>query len=237
MTTSMGGIMDRSKERLGSTDAMVIRVRRRLIAAVQAHMRTGAVPPGVDDPEVYRVRSGGVLLPDGADWVEATRELRQAFVEHPELDPALNGPLWRVRDARVGEPARPPLRCVAHFRATPRVRAGRDHTSSAILRVQAEHSGPTLRFAPELAVASALNSNAGSARPHGGRRHDRLAERHWPLGASSSPTRNQSSRAAPCPRATWRSPGARDPGRWPGNAGAGAGRGWARRAGRARRCT
>ena len=52
---------------------MVIRVRRRLIAAVQAHMRAGAVPPGVDDPEVYRVRSGGVFLPTGADWVEATR--------------------------------------------------------------------------------------------------------------------------------------------------------------------
>jgi hypothetical protein len=32
------------------------------------------------------------LAPD-ADWVEVTRELRRAFVEHPELDPALNGPL------------------------------------------------------------------------------------------------------------------------------------------------
>src|SRR5262249_13382396 len=93
MTGSMGPIMDRAKEHLGSTDAMVIRVRRRLIAAVQAHMRTGAVPPGVEDPEVYRVRSGGVFLPEGADWVESTRELRQAFVEHPELDPTLNGPL------------------------------------------------------------------------------------------------------------------------------------------------
>jgi phthalate 4,5-dioxygenase len=93
MTTSMGGIMDRSRERLGSTDAMVIRVRRRLIAAVQAHMRSGAVPPGVEDPEVYRVRSGGVFLAEDADWVEATRELRRAFVDHPELDPALNGPL------------------------------------------------------------------------------------------------------------------------------------------------
>jgi hypothetical protein len=51
------------------------------------------VPPGVDDPSVYRVRSGGVFLSPDADWVEATRELRQAFVEHPELDPALNGPL------------------------------------------------------------------------------------------------------------------------------------------------
>jgi hypothetical protein len=85
--------MDRTKEHLGSTDAMVIRVRRRLIAAVQAHARSGAVPPGVEDPEAYRVRSGGVFLPEGADWVEATRELRRAFVEHPELDPTLNGPL------------------------------------------------------------------------------------------------------------------------------------------------
>ena len=93
MTTSMGPIYDRSKERLGTTDAMVIRVRRRLIAAVQAHMRHGVTPPGVDDPGAYRVRSGGVFLPPDADWVEATRELRQAFVEHPELDPALNGPL------------------------------------------------------------------------------------------------------------------------------------------------
>src|SRR5205085_9124994 len=93
MTGSMGVIYDRSKEHLASSDAMVIRVRRRLIAAVSAHMRSGTVPPGVDDPEVYRVRSGGVFLPEGADWVEATSELRRAFVDHPELDPALNGPL------------------------------------------------------------------------------------------------------------------------------------------------
>jgi phenylpropionate dioxygenase-like ring-hydroxylating dioxygenase large terminal subunit len=93
MTASMGGIYDRSKEHLASSDAMVIRVRRRLIAAVQAHMRSGTVPPGVDDPESYRVRSGGIFLPKGADWVEATRELRKAFVEHPQLDPTLNGPL------------------------------------------------------------------------------------------------------------------------------------------------
>jgi nitrite reductase/ring-hydroxylating ferredoxin subunit len=93
MTGSMGPIYDRSKEHLGTTDAMVIRVRRRLLAAVQAHMKYGTVPPGVDDPSVYRVRSGGVFLSPDADWVEATRELRQAFVEHPELDPALNGPL------------------------------------------------------------------------------------------------------------------------------------------------
>jgi phthalate 4,5-dioxygenase oxygenase subunit len=93
MTTSMGPIFDRSKEHLGSTDAMVIQVRRRLLNAVKAHMERGATPSGVDDPSVYQVRSGGVFLPIGADWVEATRELRQAFVEHPDLDPMLNGPL------------------------------------------------------------------------------------------------------------------------------------------------
>jgi hypothetical protein len=72
---------------------MVIQVRRRLINAVKAHMERSVTPPGVDDPHVYQVRSGGVFLPVDADWVEATRELRMAFVDHPELDPMLNGPL------------------------------------------------------------------------------------------------------------------------------------------------
>jgi hypothetical protein len=93
VTTSMGPIFDRTKERLGSADSMVIQVRRRLINAVKAYMERGVTPPGVDDASVYRVRSGGVYLPEGADWVEDTRELRKAFVEHPELDPLLNGPL------------------------------------------------------------------------------------------------------------------------------------------------
>jgi phthalate 4,5-dioxygenase len=93
MTTSMGPIFDRSSEHLGSADAMVIQVRRRLLNAVKAHMERGITPTGVDTPDVYRVRSGGVFLPVGVDWVEATGELRKAFVEHPELDPMLNGPL------------------------------------------------------------------------------------------------------------------------------------------------
>jgi len=93
VTTSMGPIYDRRQERLGTSDAMVIRVRRRLLAAVKAHMQYGTVPPGVDTPDAYRVRSGGVLLPEGTDWVSATSSLRQAFVDHPDLDPALNGPL------------------------------------------------------------------------------------------------------------------------------------------------
>src|SRR6185312_9743332 len=73
MTGSMGPIFDRSTEHLGSADAMVIQVRRRLINAINAYMERGITPSGVDSPEVYRVRSGGVFLPKGTDWVEATR--------------------------------------------------------------------------------------------------------------------------------------------------------------------
>jgi hypothetical protein len=38
----------------------------------------------VDHPELYRQRSGGVILPRSVDWFEATRDLRRAFVEYPE---------------------------------------------------------------------------------------------------------------------------------------------------------
>ena len=93
VTDSMGPIYARHREHLGTTDQLIIRTRRRLLNAVKAHTERGITPPGVDDPEVYRVRSGGVFLPMEADWVEATKELRKAFVEHPELDPMLNGPL------------------------------------------------------------------------------------------------------------------------------------------------
>jgi hypothetical protein len=87
----MGTIYDRTQEHLGSSDAMVIRVRRRLIAAARALAESGATPPGVDQPDVYRQRSGGVILDEDADWVEATKDLRQAYVDHPELDPAVVG--------------------------------------------------------------------------------------------------------------------------------------------------
>ncbi|HEY7365924.1 MAG TPA: Rieske 2Fe-2S domain-containing protein [Methylomirabilota bacterium] len=80
VTESMGPIIDRTQEHLGSSDAMIIRTRRRVINAARALRDAGTAPPGVDDPRVYRYRSGGVILPRGADWLEATKELRQAFV-------------------------------------------------------------------------------------------------------------------------------------------------------------
>jgi phthalate 4,5-dioxygenase len=96
VTESMGPIYDRTNERLGTSDQMIIRTRKRLIDAARALRDTGKVPPGVDDPGVYAVRSGGVLLPRGADWIEATRELRKAGVEHPGLTRAVLGGLPAV---------------------------------------------------------------------------------------------------------------------------------------------
>jgi phenylpropionate dioxygenase-like ring-hydroxylating dioxygenase large terminal subunit len=81
---SMGTIYDRSHEHLGTSDAMIIRTRRRLLEAARAFER-GVTPPGVDNPEIYRVRSAVTLLPKGVDWLEATRELRTAFTERPTV--------------------------------------------------------------------------------------------------------------------------------------------------------
>ena len=50
MTWSMGTIFDRSQEHLGSTDTLIIRVRRRLLAAARALEERGTTPPGVDHP-------------------------------------------------------------------------------------------------------------------------------------------------------------------------------------------
>ena len=91
ITESMGAVTDRSREHLGSSDTMVIRTRQRLLNAARALRDQGVAPPGVDEPHLYRQRSGGVILPRNVDWVEATRDLRTAFVEHPELDLAVVG--------------------------------------------------------------------------------------------------------------------------------------------------
>jgi len=87
----MGTIYDRRLERLGTSDVMVIRVRRRLMEAARALVERGVTPPGVDNAQVYRVHSGGALLARDTNWLEATAELRKAFVEPPQLDPSLAG--------------------------------------------------------------------------------------------------------------------------------------------------
>jgi phenylpropionate dioxygenase-like ring-hydroxylating dioxygenase large terminal subunit len=87
VTGSMGSIYDRTREHLGTTDQLIIRTRRKLIACAKALRDRGEVPPGVDNPEVYRFRSGGVILPRSLDWWEGTKELREGFVQHQDLKP------------------------------------------------------------------------------------------------------------------------------------------------------
>ncbi len=52
VTESMGPVYDRTREHLGTSDAMVIRTRKRLLDAARALRDRGQIPPGVDDPRV-----------------------------------------------------------------------------------------------------------------------------------------------------------------------------------------
>ncbi|MBV8085035.1 MAG: Rieske 2Fe-2S domain-containing protein [Chloroflexi bacterium] len=81
VTESQGFRADRSIEHLGTSDAMIIRTRRRLLEAARRLSSEGLVPPGVDDPAVYRQRSGWAVVPRGVDVWEATAELRTVTIE------------------------------------------------------------------------------------------------------------------------------------------------------------
>jgi nitrite reductase/ring-hydroxylating ferredoxin subunit len=78
MTETMGPIYNRTQEHLGTTDAMVIYVRRRLINAAIALRDEGQVPANVEDPNLCRVRPASALLPEGESWIAATEKARQS---------------------------------------------------------------------------------------------------------------------------------------------------------------
>jgi len=81
ITEAMGPIYDRSREHLGTTDAMIIRTRRRIAETVKAYSDHGALPANVDNPDLYRVRAGWVVLPRDADFWDATERLRGSVLE------------------------------------------------------------------------------------------------------------------------------------------------------------
>jgi phthalate 4,5-dioxygenase oxygenase subunit len=70
---SMGPIVDRTKENLVSTDNGIIMARHRLRKAVQALMKSGATPPGID-PAHQKVRSVAAVLPRSAAFADACKE-------------------------------------------------------------------------------------------------------------------------------------------------------------------
>jgi phenylpropionate dioxygenase-like ring-hydroxylating dioxygenase large terminal subunit len=75
---SMGAIVDRTKERLGTSDAAIILARRRLLAAAEA-VADGDPVPGTD-PAHHRVRSTSVLLPKSVPFQEGAED---ALVARP----------------------------------------------------------------------------------------------------------------------------------------------------------
>ena len=79
VTESMGAIYQLDKEHLGTTDVLIIRMRKRLIEAAKALRDHGTVPPGVDNPQLYRIRSGEVVIPKDQDWWEYTQPARTKF--------------------------------------------------------------------------------------------------------------------------------------------------------------
>jgi hypothetical protein len=61
--------VDRTQERLGTSDTAIIHVRRRLMGLARA-LHEGGELPAEASPESFCVRSTSFLLPAGADWVE-----------------------------------------------------------------------------------------------------------------------------------------------------------------------
>ena len=76
VTESMGVIYQRDNEHLGVTDTGIIRMRRLLLKAAKSLRDEGTVPPGVDKPELYRMRSICAVLPNGVEGIGATREFQ-----------------------------------------------------------------------------------------------------------------------------------------------------------------
>lgn len=70
---SMGRIVDRSREHLGTSDAAIIRVRQILLETAR-RVGIGEEPPGARDPGAYRLRGCQMVLPREADWRAASRE-------------------------------------------------------------------------------------------------------------------------------------------------------------------
>lgn len=80
MTESIGPYHNRALEHLGSTDIVILQMRRRLMAAARS-LAAGEEAPGTN-PKDYRIRPYSCLLPrDTTDWVKAAGEALEARPE------------------------------------------------------------------------------------------------------------------------------------------------------------
>ena len=79
MTESMGRVVDRSREHLGTSDSAIIAVRRSLLREVR-DFQEGVEPHAANHGEVYRVRSGSAVLPHEVPFDEGEQAQAEGFV-------------------------------------------------------------------------------------------------------------------------------------------------------------
>jgi len=80
ITESMGPIVDRTMEHLGTSDRMIMLTRRRLMRAATALRDQGIVPDEVDEVERYHnIRAGFATLPKDVDWLDYYNGRRAAW--------------------------------------------------------------------------------------------------------------------------------------------------------------
>jgi phthalate 4,5-dioxygenase len=92
ITESMGPITDHSFEHLAPSDQMITRTRRRLLMAARALRDRQVLPPGVEDPEVFRgARSGYFVSDDQSPWQEVYAKRLTASLRPPPPPPSIAG--------------------------------------------------------------------------------------------------------------------------------------------------
>ena len=74
---SMGPIVDRSRETLGASDAAIVSFRRRLLKMAR-DLDDGIAPVAPARPDLYRVRSAGMVLERGVDFAEGLADRMKA---------------------------------------------------------------------------------------------------------------------------------------------------------------
>jgi nitrite reductase/ring-hydroxylating ferredoxin subunit len=80
VTESMGRIVDRAREHLGKSDAMISFTRLRLLRALKALRDENMPPPASQDPKLYRaLRGGHFTLPPDQDWLEVFNAQRREW--------------------------------------------------------------------------------------------------------------------------------------------------------------
>ena len=79
---SMGRIVDRTNERLGTSDAAIIAARRTLLRAAE-ELVEGGPPPIATEPEAQYVRSTSILIPKGVPFAEGAAEALRAAPGKP----------------------------------------------------------------------------------------------------------------------------------------------------------